>query len=215
MDAGNETVTYGTYDFQLFVAGLEMALAHDGVFRGRAEPVLILAVYARTAARVQTIGRSLHRFHPEDRLPCTVPADLGSALKVRLRHTPLADLVLLAIAMEQDNGMDIRRMYGAVEDARTLSVWVGSRPEVQPLQLSELPCGSAEWSCPVPVELQVEGLDASRSCGRDKWIGASAWALPPGALPGGGAFRARFLSPDRRNDWTALLNVWSEGTLEG
>jgi hypothetical protein len=201
---------HAMYRFQLDIAGLEMARGHDGILRGHPEPVLIVAVYARNARTVQLLGRSLHRFHPRGQLPCTVSADVALALTVHLRQTAVRDFVVLAIAMEEDGGADIQRMYGTVEDYRTLSVWYGSKPGVRPLQVPDLPQGKGDWNYPIPVEMQVDGQEASSLCTADKWVGSAAWVLPTESWEGGCTFRARFLSPDRRNDWTVLLNAWNE-----
>jgi hypothetical protein len=198
-----------TYHLQIEVVELELARGHDGLLRGHPEPVLIIAVYVRNASAVQLFGRSLHRFHPRGQLPCTVSPDVALSLDARLGRTAMSDFVILAIAMEEDRGTDIQRMYGTVEDHRTFSVWCGSKSDVLPLQVAELPHGGSDWTYPTPVEMQIEGQEASVLCTTDKWIGSAAWVLPAESWTGGCTFRARFLSPDRRNDWTARVNVWN------
>jgi hypothetical protein len=56
--------------FQLEVAALEIARGHDGLLKGRPEPVLLVGVYMRDANAIHLLGRSLHRFRVPGPMPC-------------------------------------------------------------------------------------------------------------------------------------------------
>ncbi|MBK8170239.1 MAG: hypothetical protein IPK60_07815 [Sandaracinaceae bacterium] len=66
---------------------------------------------------------------------------------------------------------------------------------------------NAEWALPAPAELLIDHSLASAGCRSDKWVGASCWYVRARAMPQQCGFRVPFLSPDAKNDWTAVLDA--------
>lgn len=189
------------------VAELEIARGHDGLFRGPPDPVLVVGVYAVGDGHAALVGRSLHRFRPTGSFPSKVPPrdDERALPTADLRTDAPMRFVALAVALEEDGGKDVQRIYGAVEHVGKLALWAAEHLEVDPVGVGGLE--GAAWSAPVAVDLQIDGALASATCTSDKWIGAVAWALAPRKPAWATRYRLPFQSADRRNDWTALLDV--------
>jgi hypothetical protein len=179
---------------------LEIARGHDGLLQGKPEPVVALGLYVVDTAGARLAARGLVRFAPMGTIPATV-APVPSAIVDGGRLPKGAKgWVALAVALEEDRGDDVRRLYAALE-----------RP-------GDLHCvaddGAAEHSladalartAPRPVHLLVDGADAASTCASDDWVGAAI-----AAFPARGADRAplrlHFSSGDRRNDWTAVVKT--------
>jgi hypothetical protein len=184
---------------------LEIARGHDGFLRGAPEPVLLFGVYVTDGVTVRLLGRSIHRFHPKS---TEFPADVTTATTAlpacRVSSAGKFAFVVLAIGLEEDGGIDVQRMYGALEHHDNLSVWAAQRADVDPTPLSKLP---RAWNAPLAVELSIDGAAASASCHSDKWIGAVCWSMAPRPSAPRSQYRLHFLAPDRRNDWTALVHI--------
>ncbi|MEM9068986.1 MAG: hypothetical protein AAGE52_10790 [Myxococcota bacterium] len=186
------------------VARLEVARGYDGWLGRNPSPVLISAAYSRTADDFRLMNRLVHRFDARKPFPETFqPNDPRRIEMASVYEGPLEFLVLL-IALEQDGGVDVQRLFGAVDRPDSLSVWRegGSDIELQPLR--DAP---TTWSTPQAVHLLVGGSDAGRDCKSDKWIGASLLVVPASGGARTGEYRFNVLSPDERNDWTAVLSV--------
>jgi hypothetical protein len=197
-----------TFTFHGQVTGLEIARGHDGFLRGNPEPVIIFAAYLVTAGGLQIVGRSLHRFRASKPFPSAAKVDTPElpACRILLHAGATARWAVLAIALEEDGGEDVQRLFGAVEHHKNLSVWPSGAIDVEPQSLASVPF-TDEWRLPREVDLLVDGLAASSSCRSDKWIGAVCWLMPgneTGMLAG---YRLPFLAEDGRNDWTAIVAI--------
>lgn len=200
-----------TYRFQGRVDKLEIARGYDGLLRGPPDPVLAIGVYVHDTSTFRLFGRSLHRFQPRGRMPLSVAADVDTVAHSAIETSRAFRYVALAIALEEDGGRDVQRLYGMLEHHRLLTVCDTSHREVEPYAIVGLPRDRA-WSTPTPVELIVDGVRASASCESDKLIGAACWTMEPRAVvptapARASVYRLPFLSSDRRNDWTAVLDV--------
>jgi hypothetical protein len=114
--------------------------------------------------------------------------------------------VMLAVALEEDGGEDVQRIFGTLERHATVSVWAPDAGDPDPVAVTSIPL-RPEWSLPRTVEVLLEGAHAGRSCASDKWIGAACWIMPGGERPALVRYRMPFLAEDRRNDWTAVVDV--------
>jgi hypothetical protein len=194
------------------LAALEVARGYDGVFRRAIDPVLLVAFYASVGGVVRTVGRSLHRFEPQKPYPSsvapdvvelpttTVDVDIGDSL-----IAPPLRFVALAIALEQDGGEDVQRLFGALDHQELLSIWRTNQQDPEPLSIAAVGHGSG-WAGPAKVEILVNNVAASK-CASDKWIGAVCWTMRGRAPPQTSVQRLPFLSPDGKNDWTALVEL--------
>ena len=194
------------YGFEGELHSLEVARGYDGILGGRPKPVVIVALYLRYANTLQTIGRTLHRFAVKKDFPSVAKCSeiVLPTCGVAVPNPP--QFIALAIALEEDGGKDVQRLFSAVEDHRNLLVWKTDSAEADPLSLLDLP-GTAEWARPSPVQLLVDQSTASTNCRSDKWVGASCWSMLGCVPPSCVAFRATFRSADRRNDWTGLITA--------
>ena len=186
---------------------LEIARGHDGFLRGDPEPVLIVAAYLLQGPFVQVVGRSLHRFQAHSPFPSNATAKERGLPSCTIElETELPRWVVLAIALEDDGGEDVQRVFGAVEHHAMMSVWATDQPEVDPLALSAIP-EEPGWFPPRPVNVLLEGRPAAATCRSDKWIGAVCWTMRGRERPERGRYRLPFLAENRKNDWTALVDI--------
>jgi hypothetical protein len=186
---------------------LEIARGHDGFLRGKPEPVVIVAVYLVDGEAAYVVGRTLHRFKATDPFPSEARSE-QTALPMSTVTVPQVTApkwVIVGIALEQDGGDDVQRLFGAVERYRALTVWTPDTCDVEPMSVWSLP-ETEDWNVPRAVELSVEGAVASTACTSDKWIGAVCWWIR--ARDGRKwRFRLPFLAADGRNDWTAIVDI--------
>ncbi|MBI5535787.1 MAG: hypothetical protein HY898_23920 [Deltaproteobacteria bacterium] len=195
------------------VRALEIAAGHDGFLRGKPDPALLIGAFFVTAAEprvVKPLGRMLVRFAPRGRLPLTVAPPLPSVLKARARGVDGDRLVLLAIALEEDAGTDVARLFARLEDGARLRLWATDAPEPSPAGIGELVGGAA--SAP-PFATRVNVIDDSQDlrdgCKADELVGAGMVVIAPHRSED--SYRVHFLADDRKNDWTAELVVKTSG----
>jgi hypothetical protein len=197
-----------TFTFEGEVATLEIARGHDGFLRGSPEPVLVFAVYMLTEPAPQIVGRTLHRFRATRPFPSDAHAD-KNALPGCAVHVPDGRPLrwaALAIALEEDGGEDVQRVFGAVEHHQRLTVLTCDPADIEPRTFASLPV-DPEWCQPREVDVLVDGRAMSSSCRSDKWIGAVCWLLQASERSRRTRFRLPFLAPNERNDWTAVVEI--------
>jgi len=124
----------------------------------------------------------------------------------RSAASPTGRLVVLAIALEEDAATDVARVYGLLEDVAHLRFWASGAEVPAPVSIEALPVQAGPGH---PVMLAINVLEGARDlgdrCASDKYIGA--WVV---GVPADGEthdIRLRFLTPDQKNDWTALMTV--------
>ncbi len=195
------------FSFHGEVVGLEIARGHDGLLRGDPEPVVVVGAYLLNPPYVQVVGRSLHRFQAHIPFPSTATTKDRSLPAGSIQMPKGAPRwVVLALALEEDGGLDVQRAFGALEHHAALSVWASEERDVEPYGLSTIPA-TPTWFLPRAVQLQVDGAPFAGTCRSDKWIGAVCWMLEGREPPDRARYRLPFLAEDRRNDWTAVLDV--------
>lgn len=186
---------------------LEIARGHDGFLRGDPEPVVVVAAYLVNPPYVQVVGRSLHRFEVHSPFPSTATSKEQALPSCSIELAGgLPRWAVLAVGLEDDGGQDVQRVFGALEHTQMLSLWAPDDQEVEPLSLASIPT-KPEWVSPRPVQLLFEGQPFAATCRSDKWIGAVCWMIEGREVGARSLFRLPFLSEDRRNDWTAIVDI--------
>jgi hypothetical protein len=187
------------------IDSLELAKGHDGFLRGTPEPVIIVGAYVVDADGARVAGRALWHMERPTRFPCTV-APRGDGADKRLRLTPPAALVVIAIAVEEDGGGDIQSLYAALEQVAAITVWPRHSDVPAPLHIDELARQMDTWREWRSIHAMIDGAHVGDTLNDDDWIGAAALVTP--CVPRfRGAQRLHFVSDDGLNDWTAELCV--------
>lgn len=189
------------------VVSLEIAAGHDGLLRGKPEPVLLVAALW-VGATARTLGRAVVRFGPIGRYPCVAEPDRPTSISGRAPSD--GRLVVLALALEEDTSTDVARVYGLLESVEPLSFWVSGADVPAPVPLSALPLAPRGAE---PIALAVHVLEGARDlgdrCRGDALLGAWAAGVPDDG--GTHELRLRFRSADGKNDWTARIHAHREG----
>lgn len=196
-----------TWRMQIELTALDLARGHDGLLRGAPEPVVLFAAFLLDAARPpKPLGRAFARFAPKDRFPAVIPPIEKAVIRGRARSNSLARVVLLGIALEEDSGKDIERVYARLSDGKGLRVWEPEDAIPAPAAIGEL-TGWALSPAPHSARVHVveEGADLQDICKEDELIGACAIVLAPRRSEE--RYYLGFTSPDGKNDWTASLDV--------
>jgi hypothetical protein len=188
------------------VDALEIARGHDGLFRGKPDPVLVVGAYWFDGAMVRTFGRSIHKFDVKKNAPTLVRADSEALPTCVLPRGGGDAYYVLAIAIEENDADGVTALYGAVERPHQLSVSPLEKTEVDCFPLTALP-RTREWSVPVAVQLLAGGGHASALCRSDTLVGAVAFWLPARVPAHASSYRLPFVSDDKTNDWTALVTI--------
>lgn len=198
--------------FQLRVAvkNLEIVRGYDGLFRGVPEPIVLLAAFLLDGESVRPLGRQLIRFAiPQNRFPCTVANLSIEALGAKSRAGQQAKILLLMLALEEDSGEDILRIYTHLAEAKHWRIWRLEDPVPSPMAVMELgamPLPTLPYLCSVGVV--DDGHELRDICKDDTLVGAGLVMLGTGRWED--EFRIRFLSADERNDWTARVEAHVE-----
>lgn len=180
-----------------------MARGHDGLFRGAPEPVVLIATYAVANEKSALLGRDLVAFSSKSRCPSFAKGELSRSYSV----ANAGHFVVLVVALEEDSGEDIQRVYGALESTTSSHVWSHEHANPSPSSLALL-ADDGSWTMPQRCELEDDTGPFSSSCHRDKWVGVSAWVTDVTHPRVDLRFHVR--SEDRKNDWTVLLSVIHE-----
>jgi hypothetical protein len=192
------------YTFQGRIEKLEIARGYDGLLGGTPRPVIAIGIYVAFGMDARLVSRSLHRFRPRKPFPSEAVASEPNLPASVIQSETDFSFVALAIALEEDGGIDVQRMFGALERHDELTVFSPKRADVDPLSLA---AARHTWLSPTSVELCVDGTLAASSCGSDKWVGAVCWAMPPRSAAPVSLYRLPFRAADGRNDWTALVSI--------
>jgi hypothetical protein len=188
---------------------LEIARGDDGLLRGKPEPVILVGAYLVRATRVLLLGRSLSRVTPELSFPSTVKVkpDHQLLFDKHFRSDATGRIVLVALALEEDSGNDVTRVYADLEHPARLRIWPAEASMPAPRTLEEIAHDSMWDPCAVPrVHLLVHDADARDTCKDDDFVGACVLNMP--SIAGSDDYRRlHFLSDSGKNDWTATLRI--------
>ncbi|WP_437809262.1 hypothetical protein [Sorangium sp. So ce1078] len=206
-----------SFRLRLDVTALELASGHDGLLRGAPEPVLLLAAYLLVPpdpgapaglTPPRPLGRTLVRFRaPEGRFPVVLTLRAPLSFKARARARENDRVLLLALAVEEDTGREVERLYAHLADAKHLRLWDLDAPVPSPSALAELIAAPylREHAAPARVGVLDDGGDLRDTCRDDDFVGACAAIVSTARHED--ALRFHFVSEGGRNDWTAVTAV--------
>lgn len=184
---------------------LTVAKGHDGFLRGSPEPTLVLGAFLHEAGPkiARTVARGLWRFASPSAFPSEVATKGDGKVKAELAVARPGQLVLLAIAIEEDAGDDVREIFAAMEDASRFEIWRPDDTVPQPRHFNEL---DASFSEPVRVNVQLDHDELQRVCKADDYISAQLVVIDANRRQKRD-LRLHFRSDDGLNDWTAQVHV--------
>ena len=207
-----------SFRLRMELTALELASGHDGLLRGLPEPVILLGAFLLAGGRALPLGRCLVRLNPPvGRFPTTVTPAQPAVLRAKGRASSSARIAVLALAVEEDDGKDVERIYAHLAEGKNVRVWNLEDTVPSPAALAELVPGpevpgspvAASALLPHPVATRVgvvvDEADLRDVCEDDELIGASLFVIP--TTRNEEAFRVHFTSGDKKNDWTALISV--------
>jgi hypothetical protein len=204
------------------IDALELARGHDGPLRGAPDPVLMMGVYSVArgpltgpsapsvpTGTVRLLDRRWLRVPVQNSFPCRVAVDDAAAPLVAVPSGHAVGLLL--VALEEDGGKDLQRIYGLLERPDGWVTWWSDAREPDPHGLAETFMHLASTSAEAhgqSVRVLLDGLDPATTCKDDDYIGSYVAAMNAVAR-GRWTARAHVVSRDGKNDWTALLSVES------
>ena len=167
--------------------------------------MIIAGVYVVDGDGARLVARTLWRMERPGGFPCVVkPVD--DSIDKRFELTAPAAIVIIALAVEEDGGGDIRALYAALDRVESISVWPRQSDVPAPLGLDELAAQIEGWRDWRSVHAMIDSDHVGDALADDDWIGASALVVPAVARLRS-AQRVHFVSDDGLNDWTAELCV--------
>jgi hypothetical protein len=184
----------------------EIAKGYDGLLRGGPEPTIVLGLWAVGAAAATLVGRRVARMATPTTLPHTVKSEAPVALSALVAKESTQRLVVLVLAIEEDDGRGVQEAYALMEGDETLTLLssVGGHPHGGPMGPYARDATSPHGD-PHAVHVEVEGIGIEESIKGDDWVGASACVLKVERFRQSLRFHVR--SKDERNDWTVRLDV--------
>lgn len=192
--------------FSVALNHLEIAKGHDGLMRGAPEPVILLAAYMLESAGARLLARTIYRVDAPKKFPCKVEPREQDILTAYYKPTRPGAVLLLGLAVEEDNSTGVSSLFADLEKADSLSLWPQFFDVPEPLDLAELLFVSDAWQQPRRVDIMYNNQFLSERCTGDKWIGACAFVAPIEHRRAD-VVRMHFVSADERNDWSAQLSV--------
>jgi len=186
------------------LCALEIAKGHDGLLRGAPEPVILLGAYLVGPSSARLVARAACRSETPARIPGTVKPRSDDQIDARIDREPGLHVVVLGLAVEEDNGAGVQSLFADLERAEQLTMWPRDSTIPTPVQIDEIPGDGDEWLQPRRVHLSFDGQEMSSRCVGDDWVDASALVLPTGSIHAVHP-RMHFCAEDGRNDWTAEL----------
>lgn len=178
----------------------EIALGHDGLFRGRPDPLILVGLYHIANEHALLLCRGLARVNIKGPYPASVDGN-GHSQNTELvsqQWGRVDCLALLVIALEEDGGSDARRVYAELERA-PFTFWRDDLIEPVPYALGE--CATSPPHTSENVEVLMRGEPLREQCNDDELIGATLSVFHH-VRRGKHPRRLHFRAPDGKNDWT-------------
>lgn len=196
------------FRLRIAVKSLELVRGYDGILRGVPEPIVALSAFLLDGDQARPLGRTLVRFSVSaGTFPTTIlNLQPTEALIANARAELRARLAVLLLALEEDSGKDIQRVYAHLGEAKHWRMWRLDDTMPSPMAVVEMhsmPLPSLPYQCSIGVV--DDGVDLRDACPDDALVGAGLIVLGTGRQEE--EFRVRFLSSDERNDWTALVDI--------
>lgn len=184
------------------IDALELARGHDGLLRGQPEPVVLMGVFTYGDRGPVLRGRHIVRLPTPDKIPATLSPRQSTRISATMEDGD-EGFVIVGFALEEDNGADIARVFGALERPERIVGWRDGEELPHPRPLHHVAIAAPRTAAPVHVVIDGENLERIRG---DGWVGGSVIGVPADTRYVSDA-RMSFLSPDRKNDWTARVHV--------
>jgi hypothetical protein len=191
---------------RLSLETLEIVRGHDGLLRGKPEPVLLVAIYRTNAATPAFVaGRTLVRVKLKGALPANVTLK-NCDLRYDARFATTERLVVLVVAAEEDSGSGVERISAALESPESLLLYALLDAEPAPEPLDAWAC----VGCAAPTAIRVEvlaGAETSRTLSQEgEYVAACAFNL--GATERQDEiWRLPFADRESRNEWVLSLRM--------
>lgn len=198
----------GLRSLELRFDALEIAKGHDGFLRGAPEPALIVAVYRVQRGHARLFGRYLYRFDVPRSFPAKVEPMKESRERLIVPCGEDSRLLLLMLAVEEDNGRGVASMFAKVERGDAVVVWTDEDVVPVPAHLYELG-STVPADLPQRTHVMFGEQDPSHTLAGDDWIDAGFVTTTPGF--GTRGYRFHFVSGCGRNDWTAEFRLKIQG----
>jgi hypothetical protein len=189
----------------LTLESLEVTRGTDGLFRGRPEPVIVVAAYRVGNAELALVGRISCRAVVRDAAP--VVCSLGNqALRYDSRMLPGERYVILATALELDAGHGLAALQACLERTEAIALW--SLGDSVPVPSSLVDFAARAFRAPeaAAVELLVGSQSAAEIVRGDELVSSCAFALD-GLQRHDEPWRLAFADPARRNVWCVNLRA--------
>lgn len=172
------------------------------MFRGRADPLLLLAVYAIDDDSIVPVLRGVIRFDIPRAAPCSATPDVRKLKTTTLKFAPRT--LVVAALWEEDSGVDARALALALEDPEHLHFinLATPTPEVQTVREASVDERIAHLS---PRGILVGARDVARA-ESDTWVGG-AIVVASTAHWRRQQHRVTLQSADRRQAWTLSLST--------
>lgn len=198
---------------EISIDQFEVARAYDGPLRGRIEPRILLGAFHVRVGRAVLLGRALAAFTAPRQVPfqLVIERELIRASILQAGSSAGTGLiVLLALAIEEDSGKDVQRLYAELEHPERWTVWQTSSVVPEPRLLGDLPAPEANQE-PAAESVQLLSGEATPVVLQgDDFVDAVLVRITDELSPRSD-WRFHFCSADGRNDWTAILRVRVSG----
>jgi hypothetical protein len=195
---------------EILLSEVELTRGHDGLLRGSAEPSFVFGVYSIRPGEAQLVGREIVRLGTVSTYP--IRLSLGRELVRRRLFRSSSDearptLAILAVAIEEDSGADVRTVFGELEHPELLSFWNPRVTMPEPRSLDEIAMSSTiDEPAAIPIGILREGRGLEQ-IEHDDWIGAAIAFVRVEPMFRQVELRFAFAARDAKNDWTAVLRV--------
>jgi hypothetical protein len=185
---------------------LEITKANDELMRGAPEITVLIGIYRTKEGGASLATRLVIRHGVKDKLPCVTLLD-EPEYAYSTRVGPTERFLVLALALEEDSGDDLRELYGILERPSILQLWTASDaiPTVTKLE-------SWNGDCVLPpqaanVEVLVDGRHLTELIRDDDYLSACAFIIEPAPNGYDELWRLGFESQDKTNQWTATVRA--------
>jgi hypothetical protein len=138
-------------------------------------------------------------------MPCSIQL-VESELRYEARVSAAERLVMLAFAVEENNGHGMAALYAAFENPGQLLLYNASESVPSPLTLEDWATSSCSPPAARSIETLLDGESIEKLSDSDQFISACAFNLSAHAKCDD-TWRLPFLGRDERNDWTLLARM--------
>lgn len=191
---------------------VEFAAGHDGLLRGKPEPVILLFAYCvdyAAGGATSFLGSTVARLYPH-KFPTLISVGKDGKIATDVRRVCAAretdGLLILALALEEDSSADVQRLYKRLAEPSSIFLWDSGAPIPAPVTIARATTWTDRRGAQVYSVHVMDGVvDLAEQCSGDTWVGAQA--VITGYRQRDSECRLHFVSADKRNDWSALIVI--------